>query len=248
VRHLTASDTTGRSTPPPVLGAWIEWDGQALGRLTEPRSRRSTIERSVSERSSNSTPTRTTPLGPAFAFRTSPVSAISIEGPTDRRTEMRQPTSSDEPGWRTSIPTPNVEMSKTPQSRHIWDGSPSTWQEPIHTADWRSARRRLSTVHPPDAAQRRLADAEPPSVSVDQSPDGLEQSDDMWSADRLERTRRGSHNWPYNLEGLRAYHRERLTGLQELGRSHRADPIPSLVRWQPLELDTRGRSNPATPN
>ena len=106
-----------------------------------PQFSRSMMERSVSERPVNSIPTRTTPSGPAFAFRTSPVRVTSMEAPTGSRTETRHPTRSD--GWRRSMPRPKFEKSNTPQSRHMSGGSPSTWQEPIQTTDWRCARRRF---------------------------------------------------------------------------------------------------------
>ena len=130
VRHSARTDTqheVGRTLlHPPTFSGWIKSEGQDLDLLTEPRSSRSTMERSVSERPTYSIPARTIPSGPAFAFRTSPLSVMSMEAPTGRRTETRRPTRSEESGWRRSIPTPRIEKSKTPQSRHRWEGSPST--------------------------------------------------------------------------------------------------------------------------
>jgi len=159
----------GRAGSQQSSAAWIECDGPDLDLITEPRSTRSTMESSVSERLANSIPARIIPSGPAFAFRTSPVNVMSMDAPIGRRTETRRPTRSDAPGRRRSIPRPRLEKSKTPQSRQRWEGSPSTWQEPIQTADWRCARLRLSTVHPP-----ATADAISPLISVVQSPGRLE--------------------------------------------------------------------------
>jgi len=131
----------GKTLPhPPTTSGGVS---RFYGRDFEPGSRfsRSTMERSVLERPMNSIPIRTTPSGPAFAFRTSPVRVTSMEAPTGSRTETRHPTRLD--GWRRSKPRPKFEKSNTPQSRHRSEGSPSTWQEPIQTTDWRCALRRF---------------------------------------------------------------------------------------------------------
>ena len=89
----------------------------------------SRIDRSVSERSTNSMPSLSPPSFPLLVFRTTPTKPIATDPPAQACTSManRRPTGCSGAESKTSTPAPMTEMSSTRHRPACSSAPPSNW-------------------------------------------------------------------------------------------------------------------------